>query len=176
MRAFQTHGQSLKTLVDGSGPHIRDMLAANPPSVVILSYRTEWLPEEDHEFIRQRYVPMADDFMVLGSQLPAGGGTFEVYHAGRYRITSAEGSNIIGTYPEPTSVKGSLAPVKEPPPLTGTVDGTPLKGQPVELSVGTHHLECAPGQRAAVVWVGAHVDEIARMPGYNRHLLFVNWY
>ncbi|HXS69620.1 MAG TPA: hypothetical protein VN761_12305, partial [Candidatus Polarisedimenticolia bacterium] len=43
LRAF-IHGQSLKRLVDGSGPHIRDLLAANPPSVVIRSYRTEWLP------------------------------------------------------------------------------------------------------------------------------------
>ncbi len=175
MRGF-IHGQSLKGLVNGTGPHIRDMLAANPPSVVILSYRTEWLPEEDHEFIRQRYVPMADDFMVLGSQLPAGGGTFEVYHAGRYRVTSAEGSNIIGTYHEPTNVKEALTPVKEPPPLTGALDGVPLKGQSVELSVGTHRLECAAEQHAAVVWVGPHVDEITRMPGNNRHLLFVNWY
>jgi hypothetical protein len=175
LRAF-IHGQSLKKLVDGSGPHIRDLLAENPPSVVIRSYRTEWLPEEDQKFIKQRYVPMADDFMVLGSQLPAGGGTFQVYHAGRYRITSAEGSNIIGTYAEPKNIKEEVAPVKEVPPLTGSIDGVPLNGKPVELSVGTHHLECAPGQAAAVVWVGPHLDKIERMPNFNRHLLFVNWY
>jgi hypothetical protein len=170
------HGQGLKTLVDGSGPHIRDMLAANPPSVVILSYRTDWLPEEDQEFFRQRYVPLADDFMVLGSVLPAGGGTFEVFHAGRYRITSAEGSNVIGTYAEPQTIKEALTPVKEEPPLVGTVDGVPLNGKPVELSVGTHRIECEPGQRVAAVWMGPHLDQVARMPGNSRHLLFVNWY
>jgi hypothetical protein len=170
------HGQNLKHLVDGSGPHIRDMLAAHPPSVVILSYRTDWLPDDDLDFIRGRYVPMADDFMVLGSLLPAGGGTFQVYHAGRYRITSAAGSNIIGTYVEPKNIKEALAPQKPEPPLTGTVDGVPLNGRPVELSVGTHRIECAPGQSAAVAWVGPHLDEVPRMAGNNHHLLFVNWY
>ena len=49
---------------------MRGFLEANPPSIVILSYRTEWMSDEDKEFLRQRYVPIADDFMVLGSQLP----------------------------------------------------------------------------------------------------------
>ena len=170
------HGQGLKSLTDGTGPHIRDLLAANPPSVVILSYRTDWLPDEDHDFIHQRYVPIADDFLVLGSQLPAGGGTFQVYHAGRYRITSAEGSNIIGTYDEPKTYKEAIAPEKAEPPLVGTVDGIPLNGRPVELSVGTHRIECGADQKAAAVWVGPHLDEISRMPGNNHRMLFVNWY
>lgn len=170
------HGQILKSLVDGSGPHIRDMLAANPPSVVILSYRTDWLPDEDQDFLRERYVPMADDFMVLGALLPEGGGTFQVYHAGRYRITSGEGSNIIGTYEPPKTMKEALAPLKPVPPLSGTVDGVPLNGKPVELSVGAHRIECPSGEKAAVVWVGPHADEIPRMPGESRHRLFVNWY
>ena len=175
MRAF-IHGQSLKNLVNGPGPHIPDILSANPPSVVILSYRTDWLPEDNQDFLRSRYVPMADDIMVLGSLLPAGGGTFQIYHAGRYRITSAEGSNIIGTYAEPKNFKEALAPQKPVPPLTGTIDGVPLHGKPVELSVGTHRIECPPGEKAAVAWVGPHLDEISRMPGQNHHLLFVNWY
>lgn len=170
------HGQTVRNLVNGTGPHIRDMLAEHPPSVVILSYRTDWLPDEDQEFLRERYVPMADDFMVLGTLLPAGGGTFQVYHAGRYRITSAEGSNIIGTYEEPKTIKEAIAPQKPVPPLSGTIDGVPLNGRPVELSVGTHRIECSPGEKAAVAWVGPHVDEISRMPGQSRHRLFVNWY
>jgi hypothetical protein len=170
------HGQTLRNFYNGPGPRIRDLLAATSPSVIILSYRTEWLPDEDKEFMRQRYVSMADDFMVLGSLLPAGGGTFQIYHAGRYRLTSAEGSNIIGTYEQPKNIKEALAKPKEEPPLTGTVDGVPLNGRPVELSVGTHRLECAPGQTAAVAWVGPHLDQVQRMPGNNRQTLFVNWY
>jgi hypothetical protein len=119
---------------------------------------------------------MADDFMVLGSLLPAGGGTFQIYHAGRYRITTAAGSNIIGTYAEPKNLKEAIAKQKEELPLAGTVDGIPLNGKPVELSVGTHRIESAPDQKAAVAWVGPHLDEVPRMPGNNHHALFVNWY
>ena len=118
---------------------------------------------------------MADDFMVLGNLLPAGGGTFEVLHAGRYRITSADGSNVIGTYAEPKNMRETLITQKEEPPLVGTVDGAPLHGQSVELSVGTHRIECGD-QKAAVVWVGPHRNDIPRSPGQNRHLLFSNWY
>jgi hypothetical protein len=170
------HGQSVINLINGSGPHIRDILAANPPSVIIPSYRFNWLPQEDQDFIAQRYVTMADDFLVLGTLLPAGGGTFQVFHSGRYRITSAAGSNIIGTYALPKDIKDALAPEQQQLAFAGSVDGVPLKGRPVELSVGTHRIECGPDQRAAVVWVGPHLDEVPRMPGQNRHLLFVNWY
>jgi hypothetical protein len=175
VRAF-LHGQSMKTFLSPAGPHIRDMLAANPPSVIILSYRTDWLPKEDHDFFRERYVPLADDFMVLGNLLPAGGGTFQVFHAGRYRITSAGGSNIIGTYPEPKTFKEALAQPKEVPPLAGTIDGVPLDGRPIELSAGPHRIDCPPDQRPAVVWLGPHLNEAPRMPGANHQTLFENWY
>ena len=174
-RAF-IQDQSVANPMDGPGPHIRDLLAANPPSVIIPNYRTDRLPKEDQEFIAQRYVSMADDLLVLGSLPPAGGGTFQVFHAGRYRITSAEDSNVIGTYALPKDLKEALAPQKQEPALMGTVDGVPLNGRPMELSVGAHRIECGPEQRAAVVWVGPHLDEVPRMPGKNHHFLFVNRY
>lgn len=171
------HGQSVRNLVNGNGPHARDLLAEFTPAVFIPSYRTEWLGEEDHAFVRERYVPMADDFWVLGSMLPEGGGSVQIYHAGRYRITSAEDSNIIGTYDQPKDFKEALAEQKkEATVLAGTVDGQPFNGHPVELSEGVHRIECPAGQRAAVVWVGPQRDEIPRMPGYSLHALFVNWY
>ena len=177
MRTF-IHGQQFLNLVKNSpdGMNIRNFLVANPPSVVILSYRTEWFSDADRDFLQERYVSIADDFMVLGSQLPAGGGTFQVFHAGRYRITSAEGSNIVGTYPEPKRIKDMFAPQPEVPPLAGTIDGVPLNDHPVELSVGTHRIECSAGTKAAVVWVGPHLDKVPHSPGQDHHLLFVNWY
>jgi hypothetical protein len=152
------------------------LLATNPPSVIIPNYRTDWLPKEDQQFMHERYVSMADDLLVLGDLLPAGGGTFQVYHAGRYRITSTAGSNIIGTYPEPKNFEEALASPTKEPPLVGTIDGVPLNGHPIQLSVGTHRIECEAVQSAAVVWVGPHMDEIARMSGYNHRALFDNWY
>jgi hypothetical protein len=172
------HGQALVGLVKRThdGMQMRGFLKANPPSIVILNYRTEWMSDEDKEFLKQRYVPIADDFMVLGSQLPVGGGTFEIFHAGRYRITSAEGSNIIGTYAEPKTMKEALAPQPEVPSLTGTIDGKPFDGTPVELSVGTHRIGCDASHKAAVAWVGPHADKLPRLMGMDRHRLFMNWY
>lgn len=172
------HGQEFMNLLKNSatGIKMRDLLAADSPAVVILNYRTEWMSSEDQKFLQQRYVPIADDLMVLGTQMPEGGGTFEIYHAGRYRITSAEGSNIVGTYDEPKSMKADLAVAKEEPPLIGTIDGKPMDGKPVELAVGTHHLECSEGKKAAVAWVGPHLDKLPRLPGRDRHELFSNWY
>jgi hypothetical protein len=172
------HGQAFMNLVKktADGMKMRGFLAENPPSVVILNYRTEWMSDEDQAFLRERYVPIADDFMVLGSQLPAGGGTFEVFHAGRYLITSSEGSNIIGTYEEPKRMKEAMVPPAQVSPLAGTIDGKPFDGKPVELSVGAHHIECSPDHKAAVEWVGPHVDSLPRMMGMDRHRLFLNWY
>jgi len=172
-------GQAFLNLVKNTteGLKMRGFLQENPPSIVILNYRTEWMSDADKEFLRQRYVAIADDFMVLGSQLPAGGGTFEVFHAGRYRITSAEDSNIIGTYDAPKSLKEAVLQKKEEvPPLVGTIDGKPFDGKPVELSVGTHRVECTADRKAAVEWVGPHADSLPRLLGMNRHSLFQNWY
>ena len=70
-----------------------------------------------------------------------------------------------------------LRPAKEEPPLVGTVDGVPLNGRPVELSVGTHRIDCGADHKAAVVWVGPHENDVPRASGQqDRHLLFVNWY
>ncbi len=66
----------------GGELRVRDVLAERPAAVITQSYRTDWLPEEDHEFIRERYVPPADDLWVSGRTLPAGGAEFEIHHPG----------------------------------------------------------------------------------------------
>jgi len=171
-RAF-LHGLLINNFLKRSGLRLRDMLAANPPAVVIPSYRTDWLPEEDHTFIRDRYVSFADDFWVLGKVLPVGGDTFEVFHTGRYRISTLKGSDLDGTYP--LGLKG-LATPEDPGTLSGTLDGEPLSSRPVQLSVGMHHLQCAPDCQPAVVWMGPHLDRVHRIGPGDHRVLFCNWY
>lgn len=167
------HGLNIQTFLNGSGPRVCDMLAARPPAVVIPSYRTDWLSDADHDFIRQRYVPLADDFWVLGQKLPDGGGTFEVYHHGRYRISTLKGSDLDETYP--LGLKGIMT-AEDPGTFQGTVDGVPLTNRPVELCEGPHRIECAADCQLAVVWMGPHLDRVHRIgPGDHRQL-FVNWY
>lgn len=171
-RAF-LHGLLINNFLKRSGLRLRDMLATNPPAVVIPSYRTDWLPEEDHAFIRERYVSVADDFLVLGKILPAGGGTFEVFHGGRYRISTLKGSDLDGTYP--LGLKGLETP-EDPGAITGTIDGQPLSAHPVELGVGLHHLECPSDCQPAVVWMGPHLERIHRLGPGDHGVLFYNWY
>ncbi|HZR19565.1 MAG TPA: hypothetical protein VFE51_19925, partial [Verrucomicrobiae bacterium] len=127
----------------------------------------------DHDFIKQRYVPIADDFWVLGKTLSAGGGTFEVYHRGRYRVSTLKGSDLDGTYA--LGLKGIMTP-EDPGTLQGTLDGAPLTNKPIELCEGTHRIECGTDCQPAVVWMGPKLDRIHRIgPGDHRQL-FVNWY
>jgi hypothetical protein len=171
-RAF-LHGQGLKRLVNGPGPQVRDMLAANPPAVVIPNYRIDWLPEADHVYIREHYVELADDFWVLGTKLPAGGGTFQVIHSGRYRISTLQGSDLAGSYAE--GLAGLFEPVQLGT-ISGTLDGVPLSNRPVELTPGTHRIETAADCQPAVVWVGPRADRLHRLGAGDRTRLFKNWY
>ncbi len=167
------HSLNIQSFTTGPGPRVRDMLAARPAAVIIPSYRTDWLPKEDHAFIRKHYVPLADDFWVLGSILPAGGGTFEISHPGRYRISTVQGSDLDGTYQN--DFAGVFVPEQDGS-LAGTMDGKPLTQAPVELSIGTHRIECASNCQPAVVWMGPRLQRVHRIGPGDHRFLFVNWY
>jgi hypothetical protein len=166
------HGLNMY-LVRAPGHHVRDMLAARPAAVFIPSYRTDWLPPEDHDFIQHRYVPLADDFWVLGTVLPAGGGTFDIVHAGRYRIASLQYSDIAGTGPECPAGRSAQ---EEEGLFTGLLDGMPLPSRPVELSMGRHRIEAARDCQPTVVWIGPRIDRVHRLSNGMHQTLFVNWY
>lgn len=166
------HSLNIRSFVKGPGPRVRDMLAARPAAVFIPSYRTDWLPQQDHAFVRERYVPLADDFWVLGKVLPAGGGPFQIYHPGRYRISSLQGSDLAG---ECQGSSGRVRPSNEAS-FTATLDGLPVTSRPVELTVGTHRIQSKPDCQPAVVWVGPNRDRVGRLSQSDHRLLFVNWY
>jgi hypothetical protein len=170
------HSLNIRSFINGQEMHLRDMLARNPAAVIISSYRTDWLPEEDHAFIRQRYVPLEDDFWVPGKILPAGGGDFEIIRPGRYQITSAEASNICGTYAPANNPQEFFSPAPKFPPLQAILDGAQFDGQPAELTAGVHHVECGAGTQPAIVWLGPHLDHIPRIAPADHRRLFINWY
>jgi hypothetical protein len=163
----------MDSLLKGSGPQVRDMLAARPAAVVIPNYRTDWLPPADHAAMHDRYVALADDFWVLGKVLPSGGGSFQISHAGRYRISPLHGSDLAAEDPGDSQVSTELP---KQPIFTATLDGAPVPNQPVELAVGTHRIESQPGVEPAVVWVGPKRDRVGRLSQSDHKALFVNWY
>lgn len=167
------HSLNFKDLITGGGPQIRDMLTENPAAVIIPSYRTDWLPKPDHDFIEQHYVSVADDFWVLGKKLLPGGGTFEIVHPGRYRISTLRESDLAGTYPQGLE---SLTLPEQDGKITGTLDGRPIEKEVFELGVGTHRIETSADCETAVVWVGPQVNRIHRHGGGDHRHLFSNWY
>jgi hypothetical protein len=167
------HSLNIRDFRKGAGPRVRDMLAYRPASVIIPNYRTDWLPEADHEFIRAHYVPLADDFWVLGKLLPPGGGAFEIIHPGRYQIAPREASCILGTVE--TDRMGLIIPAVKTN-CFGTLDGVPLTGKAVELKPGTYRLETALDCQPAVVWVGPRLERLHPIGDSDHRRLFVNWY
>jgi hypothetical protein len=167
------HSLNIRSFIDGSKPRVREMLSACPAVVFIPNYRTDWLPEEDHSFVRDYYVPLASDFWVLGQVLPPGGGAFKILHPGRYRIVALErsgpGRPLCGT-------EEGLAVSRAEGVLCGTIDGLPVSQAPVLLVPGLHRIETPAGCRPAVVWVGPRLDQVPRLEEASHRKLFVNWY
>lgn len=145
---------------------IRDILRARPAAVFIRSYRTDWLPEADDQFINSRYVPLSDEFEVLGTVLPAGGGSFEIVHAGRYCIVPASSFDSRG-YNSRVAATNLIA---------GALDGMELSNRPVELAVGKHQLQTSSNATPAVVWVGPTLNSLPDLGPGDHRFLFQNWY
>ena len=167
------HSTIIQKFIDGPFPSIREQLSARPAPVFIPNYRTDWLPEADREFVRGHYVSLADDFWVLGALLPEGGGTFKTTYPGRYRISSVEGSDLAGTYPE--GLEGMRTP-EAPGVLAAKLDGEPLARQTIDLAAGQHRIESPPDRKVAVVWTGPKLERIHRVAPGDHRWLFVNWY
>lgn len=151
------HSLNMQSILDGKEPGVAQMLSAQPAPVLIPSYRTDWLPQDDWTFIRNRYIPLADDFWVLGQILPAGGGRYLVVHPGRYQILGRQGTQY-GPMP------------------SGTLDGHPLEGKIKELGLGQHEFSCPPDIQPLVVWVGPRAEGLPGIGPGNHLRLFVNWY
>ena len=153
------HSLIIRNFTSGVWPSVSEMLTARPASVIIPNYRTDCLPDQDHDFINDHYVSISDDLLVLGKVLPKSGGTFEIDHPGRYRIATLEGSDLKGTYP--AGMQGLMQPSIKGE-VTGTLDGATITNQVTELAVGTHRIECASDCQPTVVWLGPKLDRIGR--------------
>ena len=157
------HGWLLHTLTidafrTGRTPSVRTMLAQHPASVLIPSYRMDWLDEGDKQFINAHYLPLADDFWVLGGVLPPGGGAWTCLQGGAYQLRLG-------------------GPVPSQPGLMLQVDGQlrPDRSR-LELAPGVHDLRSASSERISVVWLGPSLTTLPSL-GPGEHLgLFVNWY
>jgi hypothetical protein len=158
------HSLNISRFTRGDEQSIRSMLESRPAAVFIRSYRTDWLTGDDHRYIRNRYIPIADDLWVLGSVGPPGGGDFDVVHPGRYTVI--EGSML----------QGRSDAVSERNLRGVRVNSVVLTDDVIDLPVGRHHIECESPCRPALVWLGPRLDAIPDLAHGDHRRLFVNWY
>lgn len=151
------HSLNLRAFAEGKIPSVPQMLSARPAAVLIMSYRTDWLPPADHQFIQDRYVPLADDFWVLGKILPQGGGGYEVAHAGRYVVLGRKQGLVTGL-------------------SSGTLNGLPMGMGPLMLSTGPQQIKCPADTEPIIAWVGPRLDHMPAIAASDHRRLFVNWY
>jgi hypothetical protein len=151
-RLWFLHSINVEKFSNGVNESVHEMLAANPAPVVIQSYRTDWLPRVDRDFIRSRYLPLSDDLWVLGTTLNGTSGEFQVFRSGRYLVDNSADAAAVTR-----------------------VDGATVK-RTVVLSQGRHAFACEPGCALRVQWVGPTLQSMPALSGRDHASLFVNWY
>ena len=155
-RWWYLHSISMRHVYDGKQASVAEMLASRPAAVLMPNYRFNWLPRSDWQFIQKNYVPLADDFWVLGTRLPDGGGAFRALRTGRYILLAA--------------AQGQVASPQV------TVDGTSVASTILNLSAGSHDIRLAPDSAVTVVWLGPTLNKLPVISPGNHNTLFRNWY
>ncbi len=157
-RYWVLHSLNLVNFRNGTWPPVGRTMAINPPSVIIPNYRTDWLGEEDWSFIRSHFVPLSDDFWVLGGAIPSEDGKWTCIHGGRYLVLVQVERGFV-------------------PPAELQVDGTKMPAEiPIALSPGLHQLRLPPGSHGTIVWVGPRLNQLPSLPNGDHNRVFVNWY
>jgi hypothetical protein len=156
-RLWYLHSLNMKEMYGGRQRSVAAMLAKNPAAVLVPNYRFDWLPESDWQFIRDNYLPLADDFWVLGIQSPPGGGEFRTLRSGRYQVLPGDGKR-------PES------------PLGLTVDGRQVRSDILILPAGNHIIKTLNDAPVTMVWVGPKLDSPPTLGAGNHRTLFSNWY
>jgi hypothetical protein len=154
-RWWYLHSLRVATYGTAEFPRLAAMLTQRPAAVLIRSYRTDWLPKQDRDFIRAHYVPLADDFWVLGAAI-TGDRTWDCLYAGRYAL------EVVGDGSSPAPVVFA--------------NGQPLTAGVHRLERARYDLRISGSGRAALMWLGPRLARPLLLPPYDHARLFVNWY
>jgi hypothetical protein len=152
-RDWLLHTFTIQGFWNGSVKPLRQQLAQVETPVILTSYRTSWLPEEDWAFLRAHFRPLAGDFAVLGFIRQDKAFTWEALATGRYALVLLP------------SGQGGEA----------WMDGQSLHPGIVHLAKGPHDFRFQACQGARLTWVGPYRESEPDLPEAAMPL-FVNWY
>lgn len=119
----------------GAGPgSFHSRVLADPPAVVLPSYRMNYLDDATLRFIRENYLPLAEDLWVPGGVLEAESPEWRCILLGRYAVAiEPEGRARCG--------------------------GEALSSGVRVFAPGSIGCEIAPGTRITIIWLGPRLDE-----------------
>jgi len=149
------HTFTVANYSNGTWPSVRTSLAAHPTPVILNSYRVAMLSGEDRKYIKDHYLNLDPNFMVLGGVLEAGPAPWTSLAAGRYHL--------------------DLVPPDRDRKAPLVLDGKGVQEGVQTLGKGEHQFQVPAGCRLQVVWLGPNLSEIPRIEP-SRRPLFVNWY
>lgn len=120
----------------GSMPGFRSLATQDAPPVVLPTYRISYLEPADLQFLRDNYVSLAEDFMVLGDVSKASDRVWACLHAGRYEMA---------------------LPPSAPKDAWILVDGLPTAPGVHVFARGIHRIQSSPDAAPSILWVGPHL-------------------
>lgn len=91
-RDWLLHSSYMSAYRRGERTSFGDLLKSAASPVVMTNYRWGWLPGEEWSLLRERYLPLAKDFWVLGGRFVGPEGHFRIYNDGRYFVTFGAGA------------------------------------------------------------------------------------
>jgi hypothetical protein len=153
-RWWYLHSLNMPAYGTAEFPRLSAALALRPAAVILRSYRTDWLPVDDALFINTHYVPIADDFWVLGT-VTSERRSWDCLQGGRYWL-------------QPSGTTGRIPDVR--------LDGVEVHPGVLTLATGPHELVVRAGDSVALVWIGPRLQALPSLAERRHEFLFVNWY
>ncbi|HXC16178.1 MAG TPA: hypothetical protein VNV60_01920 [Holophagaceae bacterium] len=111
---------------------IETLVRANPPAVLIPTYRMSYLDADAQSFLEGHYFPLAEDFWVLGKSQPAPGGEWECLLSGHYWVGVGQGG--------------------------ASIDGQPMETGAHDFVKGSHSISAPAGSGATILWLGPNLS------------------
>jgi hypothetical protein len=148
------HTFTVRPLMDGTWPSIRSQLDAQEVPVILSSYRTNWITVPDRRFIEAHYLPLTQDFQLVGTRLEKGEGRWTALASGNYFL-SVEGAGASEAWVE--------------------VDGQRVPPGSHHLSRGPHHFRFPAQLTLTAIWCGPQCTGPPSLENTSR-ALFETWY
>jgi len=132
------HSNNMSLYRQGKRSSFSEIIENNYPPVVITNYRWSWLSKKDIQTLADNYIPLANNFWVLGRKVKEKNGFFDIQRSGRYitrlHLTDQQTGDLL-------------------------IDNHPLDGVKIlNFKKGRHSFANVPPEGIVIHWLGPKLD------------------